>query len=276
MYDPQLEKLIDMALEDGVITEKEKNILVKRAQSLGIDLDEFEIYLDSRLASFTIISGTNTNQNKFGNLLKCPSCGASVPSFTATCKDCGFEFRNITANSSMKELAEKLENASKTVVNEKKSWGDQSKWFKVDDIKSEIVRNFPIPNTKDDLMEFAIFISQNIIPLEKFNKYSDPHTSEANEKWLNVWRGKYKQIITKAKILCKDDPSFVEQIINLVKKKQTVKSNYFGFIFICTLGLLSCIFIALDPICAIVPLIFFGLAWLAWLEKKPKLHNWEE
>ena len=48
MYDPQLEKLVDMALEDGVITEKEKNILVKRAKLLGIDLDEFEMYLDSR------------------------------------------------------------------------------------------------------------------------------------------------------------------------------------------------------------------------------------
>ena len=122
MYDPQLEKLVDMALEDGVITEKEKDILVKRAKSLGIDLDEFEMYLDSRLASLSNTQNTTSNQNKFGNLLKCPSCGASVPSLSMTCKDCGFAFRNISANSSVKELSNKLEHVSRTVVNEKKGW----------------------------------------------------------------------------------------------------------------------------------------------------------
>ena len=45
MYDEQLEELIDAALEDGVLTEKEKQVLFKKAQSMGIDLDEFEMVL---------------------------------------------------------------------------------------------------------------------------------------------------------------------------------------------------------------------------------------
>ena len=49
MYNEELETLIDAALADGVLTEKEKQILFKRAQSLGIDLDEFEIVLDTRM-----------------------------------------------------------------------------------------------------------------------------------------------------------------------------------------------------------------------------------
>ena len=38
MYNEQLEKLIDIALMDGEITEKEKQILFKKAELLGIDV----------------------------------------------------------------------------------------------------------------------------------------------------------------------------------------------------------------------------------------------
>ena len=41
MYNEQLEKLIDYALADGELTEKEKQVLFKKAESMGVDLDEF-------------------------------------------------------------------------------------------------------------------------------------------------------------------------------------------------------------------------------------------
>lgn len=49
LYDNQLEQLIESALADGVLTDKEKGILKKKAQSMGIDLDEFEMVLEARL-----------------------------------------------------------------------------------------------------------------------------------------------------------------------------------------------------------------------------------
>ena len=49
MYNEQIESLITAALADGVLTEKEKQILFKKAEAMGIDLDEFEMVLDSRL-----------------------------------------------------------------------------------------------------------------------------------------------------------------------------------------------------------------------------------
>ena len=39
MYNERLENLIDAALADGELTEKEKQILFKNAQVLGVDLD---------------------------------------------------------------------------------------------------------------------------------------------------------------------------------------------------------------------------------------------
>ena len=49
MYNEKLEALITAALADGVLTEKEKQILFKKAEAMGIDLDEFEMVLDARL-----------------------------------------------------------------------------------------------------------------------------------------------------------------------------------------------------------------------------------
>lgn len=45
----ELQKLIEIAVADGQISEKEKKVLLKRAIEEGVDKDEFEMYLDSLL-----------------------------------------------------------------------------------------------------------------------------------------------------------------------------------------------------------------------------------
>ena len=50
MYSKELEQLIDAALADGIITDKERAVIKKRAEKEGIDLDEIDVYLDGRLA----------------------------------------------------------------------------------------------------------------------------------------------------------------------------------------------------------------------------------
>jgi hypothetical protein len=49
MYSEKLEKLIEHALADGVLTDKKRQVLFKNAEAEGIDLDEFEMVLDARL-----------------------------------------------------------------------------------------------------------------------------------------------------------------------------------------------------------------------------------
>ena len=49
MYNEQIEALISAALTDGKLTEKEKQVLMKRAKAQGIDLDEFKMVLSARL-----------------------------------------------------------------------------------------------------------------------------------------------------------------------------------------------------------------------------------
>ena len=49
MYNEKLDKLIEIALIDGELTEKEKQVLFKNAETMGVDLDEFEMVLESKL-----------------------------------------------------------------------------------------------------------------------------------------------------------------------------------------------------------------------------------
>ena len=64
MYNEQIEALISAALADGVLTEKEKQILFKKAESMGIDLDEFEMVLDARLVELKKKEARETEQNE--------------------------------------------------------------------------------------------------------------------------------------------------------------------------------------------------------------------
>ena len=94
---------------DGELTEKEKQILFKNAQEQGIDLDEFEMVLEARLTELEKVKkDAAPKSNKYGDVRKCPACGSLVPAFKGVCQECGFEFANVDANLSSKQLAEKL------------------------------------------------------------------------------------------------------------------------------------------------------------------------
>jgi hypothetical protein len=45
---PELDKLIEMALADGQVTDKEREIILRKAEKLGLDMDEVEMYLEGR------------------------------------------------------------------------------------------------------------------------------------------------------------------------------------------------------------------------------------
>ncbi len=49
LYSQELELLIELALIDGVLTEQEKQMLFKKAESEGINLEEFQAVLQGRL-----------------------------------------------------------------------------------------------------------------------------------------------------------------------------------------------------------------------------------
>lgn len=54
---PEIEKLVQMSLVDGQVTDKEREIILRKAVKLGLDVDEVEMYLEGFISS----NKTNTN-----------------------------------------------------------------------------------------------------------------------------------------------------------------------------------------------------------------------
>ena len=87
----EIEKLIDLALADGQITEKERNVILNKGNELGVNIDELEMILEGKIHQLKS-SQIKPTKEKVGIIKTCPSCGASVKSFQTNCEDCGHEY----------------------------------------------------------------------------------------------------------------------------------------------------------------------------------------
>lgn len=139
-----------------------------------------------------------------GELHKCPSCGEVLEAFTVRCPVCGYELRGNNISSTIREFALKLENA------------DNSKQ------KANIIRNFPVPNTKEDIIEFMILATSNI---------DEDLSGDISE----AWHSKVEQIYKKADVVFKNQPELVDisnlynqALIKLKKEKNRLKVRNIG------------------------------------------------
>lgn len=234
MYNEQIENLINAALADGVLTEKEKQVLFKRAQAMGIDLDEFEMVLDARLVELKKKEARENEQyqlemekakaaqksapksDKFGDVRKCPACGAMVESFQTKCPECGHEFSNIEANSTTQKLMAALDECNQQATNRgtvSSILGGVARISGLDSItarKTQIIQNFPVPNAKEDLIEMLVLAHSNV---------QAKNSSVDAMRLSGVWKAKEKQIRTKADIVLKNDPDYIALIESWNKKK---------------------------------------------------------
>ncbi len=245
MYNEKLEALISAALADGVLTEKEKQILFKKAEAMGIDLDEFEMVLDARLVELKKKEAKANQQyqlemekaksaqpsapksEKYGDVRKCPACGAIVPSMAAKCPECGYEFTNVEANSSTRLLMQKIDEiqaqyAELTAnVDNKDESAIRTRGYQVkrqlNDRTAQLIQNFPIPNTREDLIEF--------LTLCIGNSKADSVMLDGNDPVTPAWRKKLQQVIAKVKVALPNDQQAQELIDEYEGKRENSKKK---------------------------------------------------
>lgn len=212
LYSKKMEALIEAALEDGLLTEKEKQILFKKAEAEGIDLDEFEMVLDARLLKLKKAQKEKTDHpapksKKHGELRKCPSCGAILPALAVSCPECGYEFSGVSASSSYQILSDKISEIKKNASDKKnaliksrrystktqlgENYSSQEKALSsIDkdtrDQISSLVASFPVPNTKSDLFDLIMFLRSQ------------------------GFQFKYEECMERASILFPDDPLYAK------------------------------------------------------------------
>lgn len=214
MYSPELEELIEAIIADGAISEKERSVLHRRATIEGIDTDEIDVVLEGRLAAKNSINShvnasvkkteeerinLSSVSSKYGSLRKCPNCGELVKPGTAFCAGCGIEFTNIGAVSSVERLADEIGNIEKRypVNPEEEKNGISPRATAL----ISIITNFPIPNTKEDLLEFIVFTESKFLHLN--------NSTDSEVAILKAYKAKYIESVEKAKIYFPDDSQFL-------------------------------------------------------------------
>lgn len=200
MYSRELEELIESVLADGVLTDKERTVLRKRAQACGEDPDEVMVVVEGRL---TKMNKQPTNEKR-GNVVKCPNCGATVEGGAVKCTECGYVFTNVKTNSSAerfaKELAALLDKHKDAYYFDELSTRDRE--------INEFIKNFPIPAGKEDMIEFISGMDAR---------------RRVHSKYQSAYNAKFKECATKARVQFAEDA----QISSLLS--QTEKFSVFKF-----------------------------------------------
>lgn len=106
----ELDDLIKEYLTDGIISPKERQVLLNKAQALGLNVDEVDLYIDAQQqkADQAVAAAVNKRRGK-----TCPFCGSSIPELTDKCPNCG---GNITPEAS-KELEDIFDHLESALVN---------------------------------------------------------------------------------------------------------------------------------------------------------------
>jgi hypothetical protein len=250
---PEIEKLIDFALADGVISDKEREIIRNKAEKLGEDPDEAEMILDAKLAmegnqattppptasnpppinTPTAASGpppinvppASSTSNKVGNIQTCPACGATVNAMELNCSECRHEFTDINDGLSISKLMKQIE---KVNIDQ---YEDEDDYYKK---VASLIKGSIVPNVAKDIFEFG---SKAVSEIDSQTAYP--------EKDSLAWKSKVEDCILKLKLAEIQNPNYISLRNELekalaIKVKRIEKTNRNNWIFI-VLGVLGLI-----------------------------------
>ena len=110
-YPKELEDLIQEYLTDGIITEKERRVLLNKAQVLGLNVDEVDLYIDAQQQKLDqrLEKERNESLAKF-NGRTCPYCETSIPALADKCPNCGAA-TTVKAEKELEDIIDHLEEA---------------------------------------------------------------------------------------------------------------------------------------------------------------------
>ena len=140
-----------------------------------------------------------------GDLHKCPNCGEMLDSFVTICPTCKYELRGANITSYVHEFSLKLENTEDVAQ------------------RIELIKNFYVPNTKEDIYEFFILAAANI----SVAAYD-----------VDAWMTKFEQTYLKAKVAFakSEELQYIEEIYSRTKsinKKETRSKKVLAVVLFC-------------------------------------------
>ena len=134
-------------------------------------------------------------------ITRCPACGEIVDKDAVICPSCGYGIRDV-ADGSIALLSQKLD-LSESKRPQKRKRDEEGTISATDERKISLIRSWPIPNSKDDLIEFAAMASGNCIAPPKVNE-----KRTAEDALAEAWRSKFDQAYAKAERLFGNSEDF--------------------------------------------------------------------
>lgn len=134
---------------------------------------------------------TDSINQKQGVINKCPSCGGPLKAFASVCDLCGHELAGIGANKTISDLVERFDAIEREVAGTGAKGNSLEK--EVISRKARVIRDFPIPNAREDLRSLIYFIHPKIEESIK----PDPNAED--------WRVKFREVLNLAKNAYKSD-----------------------------------------------------------------------
>lgn len=205
LYDERTEELIDIALTDGVLTVKEKQVLLRNAKEKGIDLDELEMVLEARLAEINKVEEEVRQLSKAAKqtaVRRCPTCGELLDGWYMRCRTCGARFAG-GENMFVEKLRVDLMEAIKKLDSEFVIKGtDRYKSIKESTI-IDFIRAAPVPNTVDDCIATLNYCSPSALSLQ--------------DGTSPVWRDYYLTVLNRLETASLGDKE-LDQIVELYKR----------------------------------------------------------
>jgi hypothetical protein len=237
MYSDKIEALINAALADGELTEKEKQILFRKAEAEGIDLDEFEMVLDARLFEVNKAQQKEAQaaqqaapkSNKFGDIRKCPACGAIVATGSAVCVECGYAFNEDAGTTAMDKLYDRLQAIEDKYQNKSAAESIVSMFTQGNDLynkpkeKLNAVMTFNVPNTRAELLGLL----SSLQPIANPDGPKAGYKMSGEDLSLGYWL-LFVNCINKAKMSFANDKTF-EPYYNYYEENRPDKKKSGGF-----------------------------------------------
>lgn len=159
---------------------------------------------------------------------KCPSCGEVLNSLDTKCPTCGYEIRDVSNTNAMNIFQSEL-----FKFDEQLKDGGGIKLFGLDILsgsgdksaferKCEYIKNYIVPRTKEDFIEFGILAKSNVETklfhrsiLHPWCGCKDEEDYQKRKKLSDAWWSMLQQIFDKSKVVFSDDESTYKKIESL-------------------------------------------------------------
>ena len=170
----ELNQLIKECLTDGILTDEDRQEILKKAVDMGLDYDEIDLYLDAQVQK--ISSATKSEKGS-----TCPFCGSNIPFLSDKCPECG-NLITPEATKEFMEIIDYLEDAlesMKSMINYKQNKERIERYA----LKAEkYARNNP--RVKQFLIEIdtEMHLAEERIKKEKYKQILMPIL-----KFINLW-----------------------------------------------------------------------------------------